>query len=309
MRKELRRYSSIGNRKGIVFLCKKLLTGNTEDISSVKLSCSFINGIDLNFNCGLMTLEDLGLVKIEEDLCHSTTLVYSDQNEFIHSLCDYCLQFLLEQQLIDNKEIKYSETHSAFILPVFSFKLECAVVRNLLITLEALSTDGAYCIINQEYESLFVSSVKKAKKKTQEELLDDLERQRIMGEEGEKFVLNYEHTRCAFTPLQIMSIKQISTVDVSAGYDIISWEDENANNHRYIEVKTFSGKFHFHWSSNEIESARLRGNEYYLYIVNYSEIGNEKYEPIIIKNPYKSIFEDSSYKLTPTSYLVDKIDS
>ena len=63
------------------------------------------------------------------------------------------------------------------------------------------------------------------------------------------------------------------------------------------------------WSSNEIESARLRGNEYYLYIVNYSEIGNEKYEPIIIKNPYKSIFEDSSYKLTPTSYLVDKIDS
>lgn len=307
MRKELRRYSSIGNKEGIVFLCKKLLTGNMEDIFSIKTSSSFLKGIDLNFNCGLMTLEDLGLIKIEGSQCCSTTLTYASTDNFVSSLCSYCIRFLLDEHLIDVDEIKYSESLEAYILPTYSFKLECAVVRNLLITLEALSTNGAYCIISQEYEQLFVSSVKKARKKTQVELLEDLEKQRIIGEEGERFVLNYEYHRCAFTPSQIQAIKQISIVDVSAGYDIISWEDETATKHRYIEVKTYSGKFHFNWSSNEIESARLRGNEYFLYIVDHSAISNNQYVPVIIRNPYKSIIEDSSYKLTPTSYLVEKI--
>ena len=56
MRKELKRYSSIGNRAGILLLCRKVLTGNIEDLSSIGASCSFINGIDLNFKCGIIAL-------------------------------------------------------------------------------------------------------------------------------------------------------------------------------------------------------------------------------------------------------------
>ena len=81
MRKELKRYSSIGNRAGILLLCRKVLTGNMEDLSSIGASCSFINGVNLNFKCGIIAFEEIKLISIADNKCQAKDILYSDEDE------------------------------------------------------------------------------------------------------------------------------------------------------------------------------------------------------------------------------------
>ncbi|MDD5781507.1 MAG: DUF3883 domain-containing protein, partial [Muribaculaceae bacterium] len=104
-------------------------------------------------------------------------------------------------------------------------------------------------------------------------------------------------------------IRQISHIDVSAGYDIISFHDEVSLKRRYIEVKTYRGAPHFYWSANEIDSAKIRGVDYFLYLVNADRIFEQGYVPEIIQNPYSTIINSSDWKLTPSSFLVEKIST
>lgn len=308
MRAELRRYSSIGNEPGILLLCEKIFTGNVEDVSSIKTACSFINGVEINVKCGLMALEDLHLIQLKGNECKTTELVYNRnrKNKFIIELCTHCLKVLVNEDLIDRDQIKYDEGTDLFYIPRFAFKIECSVYRNMLITFSAMGAKGPQFVVSSNYEPLFTNIVNaKRKTTTQEELLKQLEHERIMGEEGEQFVLSYERNRCPFPQSKLNKIKQISLVDVSAGYDIISFENEISNDRRYIEVKTYEGKPHFNWSANEVNSSKLRQDSYYIYLVDYSKIKMPGYQPYIIQNPYKEVKDNDKWKMTPSSYLVE----
>lgn len=201
MRAELRRYSSIGNEPGILLLCEKIFTGNVEDVSSIKTACSFINGVEINVKCGLMALEDLHLIQLKGNECKTTELVYNRnrKNKFIIELCTHCLKVLVNEDLIDRDQIKYDEGTDLFYIPRFAFKIECSVYRNMLITFSAMGAKGPQFVVSSNYEPLFTNIVNaKRKTTTQEELLKQLEHERIMGEEGEQFVLSYERNRCPF---------------------------------------------------------------------------------------------------------------
>lgn len=112
MRKELKRYSSIGNRAGILLLCRKVLTGNIEDLSSIGASCSFINGIDLNFKCGIIAFEEIKLISIVDNKCQAKDILYSheDENLFIAQLCRFCMNALIDMDLINIEYLKYNES-------------------------------------------------------------------------------------------------------------------------------------------------------------------------------------------------------
>lgn len=308
MLQDLKSYSSIGNREGILLLCRKTLTGNTENLSSIKSACSFVNGVELNFKCGLLSFKTLGLIKEEGNTCTSTSLIYDEFNQetFIKSLCFHCIKLLLENDLIDCSKLKFSEDINLYVMPMNAFSLKAAVFRNLLISLSALTVYKNKIIISKTYESAFIKEIKHRKITTQEELLNQIEKQQIMGQAGEEFVLNFEKNRCPFSNAQKEQIKQISLVDTSAGYDIISFHSCGDMHRRYIEVKTFSGKEHFNWSENEINSAKLRGENYYIYLVDYNLISSPEYTPVMIQNPYKVIIELGSWSLKPTSFLVSK---
>ena len=306
MRKELRRYSSIGNKAGILLLCKKVLTGQMEDLSSIGASCSFINGVELNFNCGIIAFEEIKLISVFDGKCQAEKVLYSNQKEdlFLEHLCRYCMNALIEMDLIQIEHLKYNESKDAFQIPMYAFKLECAVYRNLLITFGAIIPEGTLFTIKDAFESDFSKYVSQKRKISQEQLLSKLEKERFIGEKGEEFVLNFEKKRCPFTYKQQRKIKQISVVDVSAGFDILSFENEISDVKRYIEVKTYNGNIHFYWSSNEIEAARLRGTAYYLYLVDFSRIGEEGYSPLIIPNPYANIKNLAVWDMQPSSYSV-----
>ena len=100
--------------------------------------------------------------------------------------------------------------------------MECSVYRNLLITFGALIPDGTLFTINECFESEFSKRVAHKRKISQEQLLAQHEKERIIGEKGEEFVISYEKKRCPFTLQQQSKIKQISVIDASAGFDILS---------------------------------------------------------------------------------------
>jgi len=245
------------------------------------------------------------LLKVSGDTCISENYIYpeTEPSGFMESICKKCLNVLIDEGYVDSSSIRYNESLDSYTIPKYAFKFGCSVFRNMLITLGALLAKDSVYIITSHIEQELESTIRR-KKTTQEQLMSQLEREREIGEAGEAFVLAYEKTRCPFIQKQIQGIKQISVIDVSAGYDIISYEDEKSYKKRYIEVKTYIGSIHFNWSENEIEASKLRGKQYCIYLVDYNSIGKDNYSPIILKDPYKNVIQGNDWNLSPTSYFV-----
>ena len=139
-----------------------------------------------------------------------------------------------------------------------------------------------------------------------EKLKEGLLEKEENGKLAELFVFNFERNRLGNLLGKRVAI--ISKINVSAGYDIISYNDSNSINYdRFIEVKSFKDKPHFYWSKNEREKACQYKEKYYLYLVDLSQINNPKYCPIIIQNPYYNLSDDLwSYEPISWYYEVRK---
>ncbi len=63
-------------------------------------------------------------------------------------------------------------------------------------------------------------------------------------------------------------------------------------NDRFIEVKSIQTVL-LYWSRNEIDIARIKKDNYYLYhLVDRNKLKNKDYKPIIIQNPYENVFKN-----------------
>lgn len=123
-----------------------------------------------------------------------------------------------------------------------------------------------------------------------------------IGEEGEQFVLDYERRRLADIGKEhlIPRIKQMSVEDVSAGYDILSF-DENENK-IYIEVKsTTTSMLEFELTKNELEKSKAFGESYWIYRV--IKIRSSFPEIVTFQDPY-NLIKEKKLELKPTSYKV-----
>ena len=163
-------------------------------------------------------------------------------------------------------------------------------------------------IVNKQYKKLFDKSVLPEIKKRKigiEEFRKSMEQQQIYGEEAEKFVIGYETERLKNTK----EIDWVAEYIVNEGYDIASYdkiEDEQPN--RFIEVKSYDGpKAYFYWSRNEFCEAKSKGESYWIYLVNRSNMKNEGYEPEKYQDPFNTILgehnidwieEVDKYKIT-----------
>ncbi|MCJ1782774.1 DUF3883 domain-containing protein [Mammaliicoccus sciuri] len=137
---------------------------------------------------------------------------------------------------------------------------------------------------------------------SQKQLDQKLVNQKLLGNKAEEIILNYEKKRLNYKN----GIKLVSEEDVTLGFDIISFnneQDEHAN--RFIEVKAITNDI-FYLSKNEIYKSSMLGSNYFLYLVNMNNIN----EPIIIENPYKKIFNNHNIKfeIESISYRVEDIE-
>jgi len=126
-----------------------------------------------------------------------------------------------------------------------------------------------------------------------------LELKERLGIEAEEFVFNYETNR-----LQNKNVFLISKEYANEGYDIASFNTPNETVFsRFIEVKSYRGEsIYFHWSKNEINSAKIYREKYWLYLVNRDSMRNKDYIPEMIQNPYENVFLKENWKREASSW-------
>lgn len=246
----------------------------------------------------LITLDNAGI--IDSKLHFNST----DVESFIEWFSPQYVTYVIKTNIINLNGVYYSLVTMKYTLNSTAITTKHASYRNLLIELGIIeyNHDGTYSIIHLLDDEILKN---RDKKTSESELLDNLEKQRAQGEDGENFVLGFEKNRIKNENL-INRIKRISIIDVSAGFDIVSFNNDDSNTFdRFIEVKTYIGKPHFYWSKNEIDKARLMGDAYFIYLVDYQKINTNGYNPLCISNPIKNIIQSTQWTKTPESFLVE----
>jgi hypothetical protein len=224
--------------------------------------------------------------------------IKSNSSHQIFSLSILNLLFKLDipfNKIFSEKYMKYQPSYGGYIIRKTAFSVNFI---QLLVLLESCNfikqiniNDSLLYSINKEYLyfldlKLPVESHGNLSVSRFDELL--LLKQKY-GEEAEELVLNYESMR-----LNTQNIEWVAKYIVDAGYDIASFDNENDTTHnRFIEVKSYDGKKeYFFWSRKELRVSRLKGDQYWIYLVNRSNMKNPNYEPTMIQNPYKNIYQD-----------------
>lgn len=308
---ELKRCNSVGNVEGLLFLVSMLPGKAYVKRQEVANRCALENGITINCSGAVAFFDYLGYVTSDVDKVIPTdklnSLIALSSEDIIQRMIKDCITALIGDGIFDSDGTSFDVEYGRLSIKRSAFPLSYAAIRNFLTLVGALDKEENGEIgINESYEADFSSQLKNRKKKfTLEQLLANQEEQSRRGLEAEEFILRLEKERL---PGKAVRIKRISDFDVSAGYDLVSFEtEESVSYDRFIEVKCYLGTPHFYWSENESDVAKLKGDKYILYLVNYEKINNLGYEPEFIRNPYEVIFADDSWLVNTASYRVQKL--
>lgn len=164
--------------------------------------------------------------------------------------------------------------------------------------------------VADNHRSAFLSEASNAnqavprRSKSAERLTAELARQAEDGAAAEEWVITFERQRLRGHPLQ-EQVRRISMDDVAAGYDILSFTSTTSLRHDlFIEVKSYATRKVFHWSRNEIATAREFGEAYALYLVDRTRCTDDGYIPHIIMGPSPEMFvlPDSGWRVEATSF-------
>ena len=135
------------------------------------------------------------------------------------------------------------------------------------------------------------------------ELENELALRKEYGEIGERKAFEYETKLLAERGIA-KAPKMISDIDVSAGYDLVSYlSSDSISYDKYIEVKSCQNKEQaFYLSRNELRIAKEKGESYYLYLYI-----RETDEIIIINDPYNRIYLSEEWAKEPQIYKIHKM--
>ena len=148
--------------------------------------------------------------------------------------------------------------------------------------------------------------IKRKSQITIEELQKRLQRNIELGEQAERFAWEYEGNRLKQCGINKEPLR-VSDIDVSAGYDMVSYESSLSNSFdRFIEVKAVSN-IGFFWSRNEYEVAKLKADKYYLYLVEIKRLEEPDYKPEIINNPAEVVMESSEWFVEAETFQIKRI--
>lgn len=309
---ELKRCNNIGNIEGILFLASILFNKPAVDIKEISNRVSLEKGISLNCIGAVAFFDYLGYVQSDSNRVIPTEKLNGmnllDRECFINQMVKDCITTLTEEGIFDAGSTCFDIEAGHLSIKHSAFPLAYAAIRNFLTMVGALEqVERGEIGISELYEDDLSDLLRiRQEKITLQQLLDKQKEQNARGLAAEEFVLKYEMNRL---PEKALQIKRISDFDVSAGYDIVSFDSPTSSHYdRFIEVKCYLGEPHFYWSENEADVARIKGDKYYLCLVDYQKmIQDSNYCPEYIKNPYMVIFDDDTWLVNTASYRVQKI--
>lgn len=131
-------------------------------------------------------------------------------------------------------------------------------------------------------------------------------KQKILGDLGENYVLNYEKDKLNELGLKDLAkkVKNVAKEEGDGkGYDILSF-DPNTHQEMHIEVKTTKGKAEepFYVTRNELEVSEKDKEKYYLYRVYNLNKNDKTFDFYVLRGSLNDLFE-----LESTQYVVKGI--
>ena len=126
----------------------------------------------------------------------------------------------------------------------------------------------------------------------------------LLAKDAELFVLKLETERLDTNHKP----KRISQIDVTAGYDIVSFKSNSSSDYDlFIEVKSYVGNPKFFWTKNERNVASTLRGKYSIYLVSTEKSKTDPlYKPEIINDPVSSL-DDDSWLIEPDSFSITKL--
>ncbi len=304
MLENLLQHSNIGSQSQIAYIVGLLSKGNCS-IQDLKKACiSKEYSFNSSFDGVICLLQWLSIIKIDNLVSLRSNL---NLDNFIIDICNLLfIQLAKEKQLhrfLNSSNLIFEQ--NIYVKNSF-IKLSFSPIRNFLIGLGIFENDNLIYnqfIVSKNFSTWFFEEViplienSRIGKNSLASLKSKQKIQEDMGLKAERFVLSYEKIERCKHP-KSNNIKIISSMDVSAGYDIKSYKnDKSVLLDKFIEVKSYSkNSLYFYWSKNEIEVAKQEQNNYFLYLVNRDKINNKDYHPLIIQYPYKNILNNKNWQ-------------
>ncbi len=324
MLEELRQYDNLGTPQYFYELFNSLknqdgVRWKKKDVEQLFFNKN-ING-RLVFDGCIVIAEHISIIKIDTDNCITLNEKFKDylfseiqmSDKFIEHLFLALNQDDVFHTIFSSEHLSHDIIYHSTQINNAAFGFKYANFKQLLIDFNVLQIHpikelNKY-ILNSRYKKIFDRIILPEIKKRKigiEELRKSLEQQQIFGEEAELFVLKYENDRLDNKE----GIDWVAEYSIAEGYDISSFKTKESRvNDLFIEVKSYVGNPYFFWSRNEIDISRIKGDSYYLYLVNRSMVKHEGYEPLKIQNPYKNILNNSEWNKQVEKYKIEKINT
>lgn len=300
-----------GGSEGLLFFLCEVIGNNGIRTQDAEIICShaperrYLSVKDLLGYC--LTF---GWVTVEADVISispSIAMWNSDRTKLNKELIQSTVDQLFRGGVFNSSLFSYDSVQGCYAFKNELLPLAASAVRNVLISQGFLIVErdvqGTKFYIESEFDTLVAKHCKASRKQLSlEKLKKILEDNELAGEKAEQYVLCFEKKRIG-QPL-CDSIKRISEVDASAGYDIVSYNScQSQTIDRFIEVKAISNSG-FYWSRNEYEIAKLKGESYYLYLVELGRINDLGYSPEMIQNPAQSVMESDIWFVETESFHI-----
>ncbi|SEU03604.1 DUF3883 domain-containing protein [Lacrimispora sphenoides] len=312
MLEELKKINRLGDKGDIILFLKSVIGRQRLYRKDIQKICEYSSErIFQNINSILLYCEYLELIIVEEKIYISPVIgrVLDDPIKLNDTIISNTISKMFSVQAFEQNMFIFDVLEKRFIFKNEKLSLDYFIFRNLLISqgfFEVIRTNTKFkFFVASQYEVLISSFCKERNKAfTIEQLRKKLEENELAGEMAECFVLSFERKRITNVNLKDL-IKRISDIDVGAGYDIVSFNSNNSVSiDRFIEVKAISDLESFYWSKNEYDIAKLKGNEYCLYLVDLKRITDNEYIPMIIKNPANTLFKSDDWLVESQSFHV-----
>ena len=297
-----------------MFFLTDIVGGKEVTIDDIKVLCSHAPA-EYSLNIGRIVpyCAYFGWISLGETITLSDKIksLLHDHEILNHELVRCTVDVLFQEEELRLEMFVFDAVVCRYRFRSELFPLGLAGIRNTLISQGFFEVDRSHdpvvFFIGDQYVSLISTHCRSQKTRlTLEKLKKKLELDAAIGEKAEMYVLDFERRRLGEPKAQLVRI--ISDIDVTAGYDVVSFHSVSSDNYdRFIEVKAVSRGTSFFWSENEYEIAKLKGKDYYLYLVDLSSIDDPSYVPIMISDPTNSIMASPDWLVEPQSYRIRKI--
>lgn len=303
-----------GGKDGLLFFICNVIGSNQISIHDAEVICSHAPGNHFLFASDLIDYcRAFGWIQSSDDvisLSQVITPLIGDKDELNDVLISSTIDQLFDKEIITAEMFNYDAVQCCYAFKNELLPLSLSSVRNILISqgffIPSRDSQTTRFYIVPKFDPLVAKHCKNRQRKMSlERFKKQLEANEIAGDKAEIFVLEYEKSRLG-EPLG-SKVKRISDIDVTAGYDIVSYDsDLSESPDRFIEVKALSSAG-FYWSKNEYDIAKLKGDTYYLYLVDLRSIDQQGYVPQIIKDPASNIMDSGSWYVEAQSYHIKHI--